>query len=331
MISFIFTFLVPVACSPGSNHIGGLKLRLRSTAQVEATTASTEAFTGIFFHHVWKCGGSNICDMALRNGEIAPNAHVANPSVRCDARDLQVLFDAPRSNHSFVSWQFPLPKVNFGWFAPGGPLAGFKVVTMLRNPLDQALSHFLHARSIYELPLKPNRTMDSFVSFVELGMCLGRQNDTHEASRECANYTTEEWRDFLPFRVFRDNQQMRWILGADSKSGLGRPMLGAKDLVEAKARLDNFDDVMVLEMMHVRDRSRFAKFGWQDLEDLQSANLHRVESNKKSASAIVSLPSSVMTRLREIQWWDMKFYGYGSKIASRQAFATAMAMSGLSV
>lgn len=325
MSKFMLGFLIPVASSPASSSIGGLKLRLRPTAQVDGTATSRKLHTGIFFHHIWKCGGTNICDMAVRNGEVAPKAYDLNPAVRCDATDEQRLFNAPQSNHSFVSWQQPLPKVNFGWFAPSGPLAGFKMVTLLRNPLDQALSHFFHAQRIYELPtMEPNHTLDSFVSFIELGVCAGRQNDTQQASRECAKYMTKEWRDFHHFRVFRDNQQMRWILGADTHNGVGRPMLGAEDLAAAKARLDNFDDVMILEMMHVRDRSRFAKFGWQDLNDLQSANVHRAETNSKSVSATDRLRSAtrVLALLRDIQCWDMKFYSYGSNIAARQAYSS---------
>jgi hypothetical protein len=161
------------------------------------------------------------------------------------------------------------------------------------------------------------------MSFIELGVCVGRQNDTQQASHECAKYMTEEWRDFHYFRVFRDNQQMRWILRADGGNGLGRPMLGAIDLMAAKARLDNFDDVMILEMMHARDRSRFAKFGWQDLNDLQSANVHRAETNKKFMSATDRLrnANSVLAQLQDTQRWDMKFYSYGCKIAARQAYS----------
>merc|ERR1719498_91066 len=38
----------------------------------------------ILLHHVWKCGGANLCDMAIRNGEAVPNPNLPNPSSRCD-------------------------------------------------------------------------------------------------------------------------------------------------------------------------------------------------------------------------------------------------------
>merc|ERR1719375_2852952 len=114
----------------------------------------------VLYHHIWKCGGAALCDAALRSGESAPNAHALNPSERCGAAAFNPS-DWIASNYSFVAWQAPLP--------PGVPVGDrhsqFASVVVLRNPLDQAVSHFRHAQLNYGL-------WPSFGAFVEYGLCV---------------------------------------------------------------------------------------------------------------------------------------------------------------
>lgn len=288
----------------------------------------------IFFHHVWKCGGANVCNMATRNGAHAPRANAYNPSIRCDAATVEELLATPMDKYSYVSWQKPLPWKNLSHFVAGGPLSQFATVTILRNPLDQALSHFSHARNIYASPTKPIRTADSLRAFLDLGMCAGLQEGMRDDEQVaccsqkkkieglCKRYFTEEFSDLHPFRIFRDNQQLRWLLqGADSWHGLERRRLDASDLEAGKKLLDQFDDVMILEEMHNRDRLRFAKYGWKDLDDKQGANVHRADRKRTAHNSSVYLKDAprLLSRLREIQHWDLELYKYAQSIARRQA------------
>merc|ERR1719316_1756657 len=113
--SFEDIFPVPSSVYHGRRHLGGRKSR-------------------ILFHHVWKCGGANFCDMAIRNGEAVPNPEIPNPSSRCDVP--AVTYQLPsegtllEANFTFASWQAPLTS---GAFV--GMKGEFAVVTILRNPL----------------------------------------------------------------------------------------------------------------------------------------------------------------------------------------------------
>lgn len=283
----------------GSRHLGNAKTR-------------------IFVHHVWKCGGMNLCDMAVRNGELTPHPDFANRYAGCDLWTVQQLLAV---NYSFAQWQFPLPmQVNLVKLP-----AEIAALTILRNPLNQALSHFKHASSV--LPA----LWSNLSSFIDFGLCFGNANRTlspQAAVDTCQRFLLRPlpWSSLSSdhFGLFEDNQQLRWIapIWLDSVN-TNWPQLNAKYLDAAKTRLKEFDQVLILEELHIRDRFRLAKYGWRDLDDERAANLH---SNKPGTSwqpsdAAVYLKKSpaVLKRLCKVQQWDIALYEYAVGIAQRQA------------
>lgn len=269
----------------------------------------------ILLHHVWKCGGANLCDMAIRNGEAVPNPKLPNPSSRCDV--LAPGYRTPsevtllEANYTFAAWQAPL--------APGaftGVKREFALVTILRNPLDQALSHFHHAQRDFKL-------FADFSAFLNFGMCVATHNVSFQSLNGCEQNLVQKSLtppDIHPFAIFRDNQQLRWLEPTDVGMAVqGRPHLSSEDLKAGKKRLDLFDEVIILEEFHRRERWRFAKYGWQDLNDERGANLHWEVALHGRSNATAQLSPEILSRLREIQTWDQELYRHGQDVARRQA------------
>lgn len=284
----------------GVRHLGGRKSR-------------------IFFHHVWKCGGANLCDMAIRNGEAVPNPKLPNPSSRCEV--LAPAYQTPseatllEANFTFAAWQAPLIP---GRGAFAGAKGEFAFVTILRNPLDQALSHFHHAQSDFRL-------YANFTAFLDFGLCVASHNVSFKTLNGCEEHLLEKSlrpADIHPFAIFRDNQQLRWLEPTDVGMAVqGRPHLGSGDLRRAKTRLDLFDEVVILEEFHSRDRWRFAKYGWQDLDDARSASLQwdHIHQQHRRSNATAQLSPEILSRLQEVQRWDQQLYRHGQEVARRQA------------
>lgn len=279
----------------------------------------------ILLHHIWKCGGTELCEMAIRNGEAAPGALGWSPSDRCGAAALRPV-DLVKANYSFVSWQYPLP--------PGPPVgdAGspFTSVVVLRNPLDQALSHFRHAQADYGL-------WNTFHDFLDYGLCVASRAQEGDLS-QCRQWLTvsarsrpqQEFESLQSFALWQDNQQTRWLApGLQTWTG-ARPILAAADLGAAKARLAEFDEVLVLEELEARDRFRFAKYGWRNTETDGVVDVHRVgpwwtPHVRSNATAMLAKQPQVLARLQQLQKWDLLLYEYGCELARRQAAASAEA------
>jgi hypothetical protein len=283
-LSFDVIYPLPTSMYQGTRHLGVRKSR-------------------ILLHHVWKCGGANLCDMAIRNGEAVPNPKLPNPSSRCDI--LAPGYRTPsegtllKANYTFATWQAPLTPGAFT-----GVRREFALFTILRNPLDQALSHFHHAQADFRL-------FANFSAFLDFGLCVASHNVSFQSLNGCELNLQQKSLtppDIHPFAIFRDNQQLRWLEPTDvGMSVQGRPHLTSSDLEAAKARLDLFDEVIILEELHRRDRWRFAKYGWKDLDDERGANLHweiafhgrlHVASGRSNATA--QLSPAVVSRLKEV-------------------------------
>lgn len=308
---------------------GGRPIRLSQAQQRNSFDAIYSAQTSVyhgtrhlgvrksrmFFHHVWKCGGANLCDMAIRNGEAVPNPKLPNPSSRCDV--LAPGYETPsegtllKANYTFVAWQAPLTP---GAFA--GVRREFALVTILRNPLDQALSHFHHAQRDFRL-------YANFSAFVDFGLCVASHNVSYETLNGCEHHLLQKSLrppDIYPFAIFRDNQQLRWLEPTDVGMGVqGRPHLNAEDLTRAKARLELFDEVFILEEFHSRERWRFAKYGWHDFDDVRGANLQWGAIFHERSNATAQLSPQVLGRLQEVQKWDQELYRHGQRKAQHQA------------
>lgn len=302
--SFDAIYAAPTSAYHGTRHLGLHKSR-------------------IFFHHVWKCGGANLCDMAIRNGEAVPNPELPNPSSRCEV--LAPGYQTPsegsllEANYTFAAWQAPLTPGAF----IGAKGNQFAFVTILRNPLDQALSHFHHAQRDFRL-------YANFSAFMDFGLCVASHNVSYETLNGCEQYLLQKalrLPDIYPFAVFRDNQQLRWLLPTDVGMGLqGRPHLRSEDVRAAKARLDLFDEVMILEEFHSRERWRFAKYGWQDLDDERGSNLHLEAAFHGRSNATAELSPETLIRLQEVQRWDQELYWHGKEVARRQAALSKVRM-----
>lgn len=193
-------------------------------------------------------------------------------------------------------------------------------MTVIRNPLNQALSHFHHAQRVLG-------AWANFSAFLEFGLCVGSTPTSGDPLDECRSHLTKplKWSDMSSdlFAIFRDNIQLRWLDPVWLEQPVTKwPQLSGKYLENAKARLKEFDQVLVLEEMHSRDRWRLAKYGWSDLNDEYAANLHNPPGTPwKPSDAVEYLKDqpSVLARLREIQRWDIAFYQYGVSIARHQA------------
>lgn len=256
----------------------------------------------ILFHHVWKCGGSNFCAMAMRNGESVPNAD-DDEANRCNlgASPLR-LSRYPTSKHfTFAAWQQPLPKQ-----APIGN-SQVALVTILRNPLDQALSHFRHSESVAGL-------WSGFEDFLDFGVCLAQYSGAPAGD---LNDWCEPYKGMDPFSYFEDNMQTRWLLG--DGGDVSRRKLDPSGLAEAKKRLESFDEVMILEEFHKRDAFRMAKYGWQDLDDGLTTNRTAGTNVHSNAAKFLAKNHSLFAKLKSIQKFDLDLYGYASKLAAKQA------------
>lgn len=309
----------------GSSPLAGFDA-LSSLLQAEEAAMNAPAFHGsrhlgsaktrMFIHHIWKCGGMNLCDMALRNGELTPHPDFANRFAGCDLWTVEQLLAV---NYSFAQWQFPLPvQLNFASLPPE-----IATMTILRNPLNQALSHFNHARLVL------SGLWSNLSSFVEFGSCFGSSNYTlspQSAVDKCHRFLLRplSWASLSSdhFGVFEDNQQLRWTapLWLDAVTTKW-PRLHEKYLDVAKTRLSQFHQVLILEQMHSRDRFRLARYGWKDLDDVRGANLHSNKQRWQPSDAGVYLKDSpaALSRLCQIQQWDIALYDHAISLAERQA------------
>lgn len=281
----------------GSRHLGGPKSR-------------------ILFHHIWKCAGANLCSMAVRNGESVPDDDPTNPSARCELDSLDA-HELITGNYSFASLQAPLPSNLTAQTLP----PEVSLVTVLRNPLNQALSHYRHAQEDYGL-------WSNFSEFLDYGLCVSAQKN-HGRLETCqAHLRTLSFKALDSFALFRDNQQVRWLEPTQQTTeldpfalGVGdRPVLSNEDLQAAKARLDMYDEVLILEDLHKRDRFHMQRYGWTILNDYSSANEHEPLKIWQPADAEADLKEqpAVLARLREIQRWDLELYRYGCELARRR-------------
>jgi len=273
----------------------------------------------ILFHHVWICAGANLCAIAVRNGESVPNNDPTDPSSRCEVDSLDV-HQLIAGNYSFASLQGPLPSNITTQTLP----PEMSLVTVLRNPLNQALSHYRHAQEAYGL-------WSNFSAFLEYGLCVSARIKQPEGHLETcqAHLRIMSFKALEAFALFRDNQQLRWLKPTQVTTALDpfamgvgdRPILNNEDLQAAKARLDLYDEVLILEDLHKRDRFRMQRYGWTKLNDYSSANEHEPYKIWRPADAEVDLKDdpTVLNRLREIQHWDLELYHYGCELARRRS------------
>lgn len=253
-----------------------------------------------------------LCDMAYKNGEAVP-VGAGGAVQRCDMTFPLSARGFDDSNVTFAAWQYPLPEDDaaMGLGQKTGELA---FLTILRNPLDQALSHFKHVQRIYP------GLFSEFGSFVDYGWCALEAQCSGQDPAVCRQYVAASHRNIygaqldrqLPFAVFEDNRQIRWLLG---KTGA---QLSQNDLARAQQRLSLFDEVFVLEDFHTRGKERMQAYGWRNFDD--HADQERGWTTVRS-NATKELPASVVDKLADLQKWDMSLYHFAKNHLSKKASA----------
>lgn len=251
-----------------------------------------------------------LCDMAYKNGEAVP-VGASGAVQRCDMSFPLSSKDFDKFNVTFGAWQYPLPEDDAA-IGLGSKNNELVFLSMLRNPLDQALSHFKHVQRIYP------GLFSGFGSFVDYGWCYLNAECSSKDPAPCEQYVSSSHRNEygaqlytqLPFAVFEDNRQMRWLLGQT------RAKLSEGDLIRAQQRLSLFDEVFILEDFHSFGKQRMKKYGWSTFDD--QADKERGWTTVRS-NATRELPDSLVSKLAELQQWDLKLYNFAKSKLSKKS------------
>lgn len=188
---------------------------------------------------------------------------------------------------TFVASEGPLPDA-----LPLDP--AFAMVTMLRDPLDRALSSYKWWQfMVGAMPQSPTECRAYWVP---------------------PNATLEQWLTLYP-----DNWMTRELAGREAlyrrgPRGLPGP-LKAEDVEVAKQRLHAFAAVMILERWEDSMKLMRGMFGWKDLD----FGAHRAGSMKNTSAAVeLREQPEVMRKLRSRNVYDMEIYRYALMLHERQ-------------
>lgn len=258
-----------------------------------------------------------LCNMAWRNGEAVP---LGGPLMldRCDLPIPLRVGSFEPAGLSFAEWQLPLTAKD-SEIGLGNPNGDLSFITILRNPLDQALAHYKHVEEDFK------GLFHNFTSFIEYGECLRRVDGPKASS--CTQFLSPEQKwahaarlhDKRYFAVFQNNQQLRWLEPQLSDS---RELeINADRLAAAVRRLELFDEIFILEEFHSIGRFRMQHYGWNDLDD--EADMERGWHRHRS-NASAELPAPVLAKLSEVQQWDLQLYEHARKIAKTRQTALTL-------
>eukprot|EP00746_Dinoflagellata_sp_MGD_P158706 gnl/MRDRNA2_/MRDRNA2_86533_c0_seq2.p1 gnl/MRDRNA2_/MRDRNA2_86533_c0~~gnl/MRDRNA2_/MRDRNA2_86533_c0_seq2.p1 ORF type:complete len:395 (+),score=49.75 gnl/MRDRNA2_/MRDRNA2_86533_c0_seq2:122-1306(+) len=311
------------------------------TSTDPAVSANHQAW---IHHHIWKCGGTNLCDIAQRNGESIQHD---DPGVsrRCDIQNTPE--NARR--FSFAVWQLPMGALQLDYF-----LQSNRVSVMMRDPMNQVLSHYHHSMQVFgRYNHSTNETIGqkqkimTLLEWIDFGICRQREgvnlhpvcvNDwlTSMKGRNLKDDAIEYAQSIVNtkkfghwFFLFEDNMQTRWISGAMHSTdvrGVGKfhsadrdqyessksdYIIGEKELSIAKANMAKYTDIFILEKFDSRDKARLAtKLGWKT--DLTS---HMLGTNRRS-DAEKELTSDEIEYVKRFVQQDLQLYDFAKKLAS---------------
>ena len=246
----------------------------------------------IFFQHIWKAGGSNLCRMAERNNEVFFH-HNTNYVLNWD---LHI-----RDHYTFIDHPGPM-QTNFALLDPT-----WTFITMFRNPLTQPLSTFMNhwgKRSVYAL---------DFIRWIETASWHSEpvaQSDIATSNRSVYGYGQH----------FIDNQHTRWICG----TACNVPVLQRSHFLLAVENLFRFKHVMIMEEFDSVDRCRFQDI-WPDLESRRGdgspwAGTYNAKANAHIFNTFMDDPQLVR-RLSEVQRWDLRLFKVAKRLAEAQRIA----------
>lgn len=238
----------------------------------------------IFYLHIWKCGGTNMCKVARINGE------AANPDWGCHAPD------STRSQ----GWKpctdpkpFSVTSPELTFVGSECPLKGtepfddphWTFVAILRNPLTQATSWYLHARQVMKGKLP------TFFEWV-------KKKKTARG---------------IFFEQFEDNLQTRFICGWTCNE---KPVLDEGDLEKAKANLAKFQVVLRLEEFNEPGGLQAVTdvLGWTAVsaED-HSVGTHRHVTQEQAEAKFPNAAKYLQEQLK----WDFALYEYSKTLPHR--------------
>eukprot|EP00746_Dinoflagellata_sp_MGD_P137193 gnl/MRDRNA2_/MRDRNA2_71018_c0_seq1.p1 gnl/MRDRNA2_/MRDRNA2_71018_c0~~gnl/MRDRNA2_/MRDRNA2_71018_c0_seq1.p1 ORF type:complete len:336 (-),score=58.47 gnl/MRDRNA2_/MRDRNA2_71018_c0_seq1:11-1018(-) len=284
-------------------------------ANMIMTKLKSNANHSWFHHHIWKTGGTNLCQMAINNAEVIPN-HSANPCDQCDISSL-----TEENKITFAQIQHPISEQWLSEFSD--PKLGISV--MLRNPLDQTLSHYHHAvndadpghmtllewmhfgicRQREGQDLHPNCLQNLRSSLEERGMTQMMIDSQMQKVSECAHY----------FFFFEDNIQTRWISGVTEGTVFNS---GTSDLIDenalnkAKQNLAKYTKIFILEEFDNRDKARLAsQLGWSNLANGNQGTCRHSAAEKE-------LESDILDEMKVFLKQDLSLYEYARALASQQ-------------
>lgn len=303
-------------------HLGPCDIRIVK-ARAQALKKARNGDGKILFKHMHKAGGSTLCNIARQNvrAEKAPIpggndgwdtncvpqiAYVKNgvslPTVEaekegawyggvCYASHLSVAaqrtLDVTHKDLDFIASEGPMPDT----LALDLPVAW---VTMLRDPLDRTLSSYRWWQFLADrFRDKPK---------VRTALCDAYQSPDPDAS-------LHDW-----LEVYPDNWMVRVLCG--------RSVLMDKSIIitemhlkAAKARLNQFSLVMVLEEMESSMTLLSSTLGWADVD--AEALRANVMSNTSARIALANEPD-LLKELTSKNEMDLELYKYGQELFRRQ-------------
>lgn len=303
-------------------HLGPCDIRIAKARSLSLERARSGEGK-IFFKHMHKSGGSTLCNIARQNvrAEKAPipggsdgwdtncvpqsafvNTGPGVPTIEsekegawyggvCYASHLSVAaqraLNITHKELDFIASEGPMPDT----LALELPVAW---ITMLRDPLDRTLSSYRWWEFLAQrFKDKPK---------VRTALC-----GAYEAPPVGA--TLQEW-----LRVYPDNWMVRTLCGRSVLMD-STVTITEEHLKAAKARLNQFSIVMVLEEMENSMSLLASSLGWKnvDARALQS----NVMSNTSAREELASQPD-LLHVLQAKNEMDLKLYRYGLELFHRQ-------------
>ena len=245
----------------------------------------------VLFLHVWKTAGSTLGEMAITNGE-AFHHHKTHEVLNWT----QVRAGKP----SFVAYPGPMrPELEASLWAGGG----WKFVTMLRDPIEQAISLFLYKCHSTELGCK-REALDPWVA-------RGGRNKHWGKARDAGVW-------------FVDNQATRWICGA----ACDVDTLAEEHFRVATRHLFRFSAILITEDFDALDKHRLGyMLGWSKLasrtgsgEPLAGSFNSHHQHKRRLRKELLGDPR-IRSRLAKVQRWDTALYQIARKLAEAQRLA----------
>lgn len=193
-----------------------------------------EAKRRFLLHHMWKCGGTHLCDVARKSGFVVPQAvgchRFKDDTTPVDSKTGKWVPCALGTSLANVSWDVIGHECGIDVATlDKGEREGFTWVTVVRDPVEQALSWLSHAKWGKAVP---------------------------------ENATFAEWLRIRPggFYDFVPNLQTRWLAGGRCSND---PETTANECVQlALANLRRMAAVLEQRGSELLHQDKLEKLGW---------------------------------------------------------------------